>query len=119
MKRRTGTALSAPKVEILEDTSDPEWVLSRAQPLLKDLLPNPLRVTVTLPDTRRSANDSVTVEISEGELTREYIHLSGKVNGGLGLRFSDDVELSGGCIRPAQLDRLIRTPRPIPKVKLA
>lgn len=132
MKRHKGAALIEPKVVVREDTDDPEWVLGRAATLLKDLVPNPLSIEVTLPDTRRGANDSVTVTIGEGELDRKHIYLSGHVNGGL--RSNDDVTLNGGCIRSDQLDRLIlalqlaateadklgiRTPRPLPKVRVS
>lgn len=81
----------------------------------------------------RGAKDSIEIQLCEGELDRAYIHLSGKVNGGLP-GFSDSVELNGGCVLPGQIERLILalqlaaaeadklgllTPRPIPKMKLA
>jgi hypothetical protein len=126
----------APKVVVREDTEDYEWVMSRLKPMLHRLpktLTTPQRVTVTLPETSRRARDGVEVMICEGELGREYIHLSGRVYGGLGMRYNDNVALTGGCITGGQLDRLIlalqlaraeadklglRTPRSIPEVKL-
>lgn len=117
---------------VREDTDDPEWVAGRCHAFL-DQLPKPLRVTVTLPATARGAFDQITVTLCEGELTHDLIHLRGEVNPGIPAARNDGFQF-GGCIRPDQVERLIlalqlaaaeadklglRTPRPVPKVKLA
>lgn len=122
----------APKVVVREDTDDPEWVAGRCHAFLAQL-PKPQRVTVTLPATARGACDHIVVTIREGELTRDNIHLSGEVASGTPEKKGDGFEFAG-CIRPDQIERLIlalqlavaeadklglRTPRPIPKVRLA
>lgn len=98
-----------PKVAVRDDTHDPEWLSGRLQPLLADLpsvIAIPKELTVTFPATRHDVDDSITITIAEGDVTRETIFLSGEVKGGIPQASGEKVTLSGG-LRVDQLGRFI------------